>query len=148
MSAKNPLDMSGKKHWERFHSLYDDGGTLGNRYVTAMLGYWNDTDQYILYLSIPKNTDGSGIEKAVQEINQATPLMKKIRFVLFNYHGNEDNSKQLVYDGQEWKLEVLTYGVSKTLVSFADISEMLNHIKYESDEVLINCEEKEDKREK
>ena len=132
MSIKNPLDMSGKNSYARFRLIYDEDGSLRNKYVTSMIGYWNDTNQYVLSFCVPYDTDDVGVERAIQEMNQAVPLMKKVRFALFGYHDNEDNSKQVIFEEGVWKIEVMTYGVKKVIMSFGSILEMVKHIRSEA----------------
>jgi hypothetical protein len=130
-SMKNILDIGKTRKtrgWEKFHAMYDEGGTSGNEYLTAGSGYWNDANQYRFILKIPKNAD---LNIAQVEIEKVVPLMKIVRITLVCYHTLENNHHDLIIEKNKWAIEQLVYGSRTKLIPFKNLHDALKHIQNE-----------------
>jgi len=141
MSKSNPLDMTGRQHYERFHRLYDQQteydepedriGSLGNKFACAVPGYWKDTKQYIIGIYIPKFTTDSDIDIAVREVESVMKYMVKVKFALSGYRTKEDSAKQLEFINDRWQIRIMVFGRDTEVIPFPTLSlkDVLIHIR-------------------
>lgn len=139
MSKQNPLDMTGRQHFQRFHRLYDRQteydepedrvGSLGNRFACASSGCWSDTKQYTMGILIPRSTTDSDIDIAIKEVESVMKFMTKVRFVTYGYRTKEESAKELDFIDGKWQIKIMVSGHDEEVIPFPALKDALIHIR-------------------